>query len=529
MPRLTRLLTAVMVATLSAPFWAASADDLKPAIAKLASEAAEDRILGLRELMSRKASAEQARPELVKLLGDPAPSVRGELVWAVHELLGEKGTDLLEKLYADPDHLVRDSAVRAACRLFDKPRPRDLCKATFDDPDFAVKIEVLNTLKEYFPRDAESINFFRKGLSDASEGVQRSAVFGVQLARDSKAIPDLARLARKSSDMVAVPAAEEALATIGTPEAVQALIGLLPKPPQGETKPTDNVRAAAARALARVKAPEAANTLRPLINDPTLVVRLGAIEALMEIGDKASVPALLVQLTNTEPRVRKTVLRALRKLKDPTSADAVAKAMREDKEPGVRASAVTCLADILGDRAIPKLTDLKTDLDPAVRLEAAGALAGLGQPAAGALAGFLSDADPSVQSMAIEGIGHFGTKDNIPALAELASTAAWKNKFVRLSVAQALGSIGHSDGIPVLERLVTDVDPAVRQRVATSLGQIGGTKAKAALETLSKDAIAPVRQAAQKALESLGKSSKGASPVEAPKPPPKKAAARPGR
>ncbi len=446
MPRVTSFLPLAFAALLTGPAWAASADDLKPAMVKLSSTVADDRILGLRELMSRKASADQARPALEKLLGDPAPTVRTELVWAVHELLGEKGSDLLEKLYADPDHVVRDSAVRAACRMFDKARPRELCKNTFDDPDFAVKIEVMNALKEYFPRDTDSMGLFRKGLTDSSEGVQRAAVFGVQASRDSKAISDVARLARTSSDMVAVPATEEALATIGTPEAVQALIGLLAKPPQGETKPSDNVRAAAARALARIKASSAAGALRPLVNDPTLIVRLGAMEALMEIGDKTSVPAFVAQLTNAEPRVRKIALRALRKFKDPASADGVAKAMRDDKEPTVRASAVSCLADILGDKAIPKLAELKSDLDPSVRLEAAGALAGLGKPAAGALAGFLNDADPSAQSMAIEGIGRFGTKENIPALAELASTAAWKNKLVRTAVAQALGSIGHADG-----------------------------------------------------------------------------------
>lgn len=488
---------------------AASPEDFKPFVAKLASQAPDERISGLRELMRRKAPADVIRPQLEKLLSDPVPAVRIEVVWAAHELLAEKGTDLLEKLYGDPDHSVRDSAVRAACRMFDKSRPKELCRAAFDDPDFAVKSEVINTLKEYFPRHADATLLFRRGLKDASESVQRAAVFGVQAARDAGSISDLSRLARTSNDLVAVPAVEEALATVGTPEAITAIIELLARPP-GATKPTDNVRAAAARSLARIKASGAVNALRPLLDDPTVIVRIGAIEALSEIGDKGSAKAMVAQLSHAEARVRKMALRALRRFKDPNTADAVAKALRDDKDPSVRASAASCLADILGEKAIPRLAELRSDLDASVRLEAAGALGGLGKPAVASLVGFLKDPDPSVQALAIEGVGRSGGREQLAALLEVAQTANWKNRQIRISTAQALGAMGLADGLPQLETLAADTDPQVRGRVATSLGQIGGAKAKTALEKLSQDPVSAVRQAAQKGLETLAKRSLGA-------------------
>lgn len=509
----TLLVPILFVTALQPSFRAAGADDLKPALAKLSADEPDARISGIRDLLRRKAPADLVRPYLEKLLGDTVPTVRIEVVWAVHELLGEKGSDLLEKLYADPDHTVRDSAVRAACRLWDKSRPKELCKAAFGDPDFAVKVEVLNTLREYFPHDNDAVVLFRSGLKDASEGVQRSAVFGVQAARDGKAVEDLGLLAKKANDIVAVPAVDEALATIGNADAVRVLIGLLPKPPQGQTKPSSNVRAAATRALGRIKAKEAAPALRELLKDPEIIVRLGTIDALIEVDDRFSASAIAEQLKHQEPRIRRTALRGLRRFKDVSTAPAVIAVLNGDKDTTVRAGSVTCLADILGEKAIPELAKLRTDLEPSVRLEAAGALAGIGKPAVSALLPFLKDADPSVQVMAVEGIGQVGGPDHTAVLGELLDMPVTKSKVLRATIVTALGALSSPNAMPWLEKLTTDDDPGIRQRVAAALGQIGGTKAKELLDGLNKDKISAVRLAAQRALDSLAKGGAGQTPA----------------
>ncbi|MBP7147177.1 MAG: HEAT repeat domain-containing protein [Acidobacteria bacterium] len=502
-------LVLLLVAPLGAAAIAAEVN-LKPVIAKLSAAETQDRVMGVREMMRLKPAPEVARPHLEKLITDPEPLVRAEVVWAIAELLEDQGVDLLEKMYGDPDRVVRDSAIRASCRMWDKAPARKMCQTAFADPDYSARVEVLNTLRESFPNDPAAADIFRRSLQDPSESVVRAGVFGSHAARDPKAVPELARIARTASDLAAVPAAEEALATIATPEAVRELLSLLPKPKAEAGKPapkrpSDLVRAAAARALARIKDPSSLPELRKCINDSSTAVRLGALEAILEMNDRQSVGAVTNLLTDPEPRIRRYALRVLRRIGDAKSADAVRKVVKEDKDTTVRSSAVPALADLLKQQAIPDLAAVKNDLDASVRLEAAGALAGLGRPAASALAGYLSDSDPSVRAMAIEGMGQIGGPEQVPVLAAAAEDQSKKNRQVRAAVAVALGGIKHPDGIPTLQKLAKDPDPTIRQQAANALGQIGGEKVKPTLEQLAKDEVAAVRGAARKALDGLGK------------------------
>ncbi|RMG45058.1 MAG: hypothetical protein D6718_08545 [Acidobacteria bacterium] len=509
------VLAAVAVASLPA---AAGEPDLTPLFEQFSSDEPGERVAALRALMRLKPPAEAARPLIEKAVQDPNLRVRTESIWAVQEVLGGKGTDLLEKLYKDPQRVVRDGAVHAACSMWDQARPRDLCRSAFDDPDFSVKLEVVTTLRENFPDDPEAAKIFRAALDDVSDLVRRAGVFGVQSARDRTAVPKLAELARTAPDMIAIPAAEAALATIGTPEAIDALIALLPKPKVEEGKrqrPSDLVRAAAARALARIKPKKAIPALRPLLADPSVPVRLGAMEALLQLGDVGSVPAIARQLEDPEPRIRRYALRALRRIGLPEDGpkaeqarrDALARvraALHEDKDPIVRAAAASTLADLLGAEAIPDLVKAGQDLDASVRTEAAGALAGIGKPAAEALAAFVDDPSPEVRALAINGLGQIGDASQIPRLAEAAKDKDRRNLLVRGEVAEALGDIGSPEGIPVLEELASDPEPSVRQKVAASLGRIGGTKAMELLQRLTRDPVPRVRNAARKALEKAG-------------------------
>lgn len=490
------------------PLRAATQPNLEPIIERLGSSAVRDRISALRDLGRMKPPVDKIRPVLEKMVTDPSPEVRAEVVWAVAELIGPSGTDLLEKLYADPDRTVRDGAIRSACRQWSEPRPRELCKGAFADPDYGARVEVIGALKDGFARDPGAAEIFRAGLKDPSEMVQRAAIFGAQAARDGKAVAELGRIARTGSDLVAEPAAAEALATIGTPEAVKELLALLPRPkgePGKPARPTDRVRAAAARALARIKDPKTLPALRELVKDPNSTVRIGAIDGITEMKDREAVPVLLPLLSDKETRIRQFTLRALRLIGDPSAADAIRKVMREDKEKEVRSTAVVTLADLLGAKAIPEIAAVKDDLAAEVRFEAAGALGGLGTEAGPALAGFLKDASQDVRVMAIRNLGQVGGPSVIPALADAAKDADRKNQPVRLAVAEALGGIGHVNGLPALTRLAADAEPNVRQGAATALGRIGGDKAKKVLEGLLKDKVAGVRNAARRALDGAKK------------------------
>lgn len=495
------VLAAAALLGATVPSASAAEPNLQPVIEKMSSETTRDRIAALRDFMRLKPAATKARPVLEKLVGDASPEVRAEVVGAVADLLGSGGTDLLEKLYQDADRIVRDAAIREACRMWDQDRARELCSTAFRDPDPAARVQTLMVLRDNWPRDPRAGELFRKGLGDPAEMVQRSAVFGVQAARDLRAVPELARLAMKGSDLVAAPAAQEALATIGTPEAVQALVTLLPKPAPGQ-KPSEVVRAAALLALERIRDARSAPAIRALlVKGESATIRVAALSAITALKDKEALSAVTGQLGDPEPRVRQSALRAVRRIGDPSAADRVRQVLREDRDVNVRMSAVNALADLLGPKAIPDIAARRDDLAAEVRMEAAADLAGFGKPAAGALAGFLDDKSPDVRKTAIQGLGQIGGREHIPAIAAAAKEEGKVNAQVRMMSAEALGGIRHADGIPALVGLSKDPEPSVRQAAAAALGQIGGPKALEALQPLLKDQVASVRNAARRATE----------------------------
>ncbi len=483
-------------------------EKLDAIVERLGSSSVSERVNAVRDLGRMGLSPEDARPLLEKMAKDPVGTVRSEVVWAVMDVLGEDGVDLLEQFYNDPERRVRDGAIRSACSMFDEERARDLCIVASQDPDHSARIDVLVTLKEKFPRAKEAAALFRKGLSDDSELVQRAAVFGCQAARDPKAIDELVRLAMTGSDHVAVPAVDEALATLATPKAVDELIKMLEAgkgEPGKPARPTDAVRAAAARALARIKDPRSLPALRKVLGDKYTPLRIGAMEALMEMKDKTAVPLIAKQLNEEDERLRRFGLRALRIIGDPSAADAIRKTLHNDKEAVVRATAVATLADLIDKAAIGDLEKRTADIDAMVRLEVAGALAGLGKPAAPTLSKLVRDASPDVRAVAIEGLGHIGGPEEIPMLVKAAESQEKTNKQVRASVAEALGRIGGSGAIHALKTLSQDSEPAVRQRSARALARIGTKDAVTILTTMLKDKTGRVRNTARRELDSLKK------------------------
>ncbi len=504
-------LLAVLVMVCAAIPVASADEKLDPIVERLGSSSTTTRVNAMRDLMRLAPEAKKARPILEQMLADPDSNVRNEIVWAVPELLGPAGTDLLERLFNDPDRLVRDGAIRAACQMFDSKEPRALCKVAAEDADYSARVEVLSTLKEHHPRHPDAAPLFRRGLEDKNETVQRSAVYGAQAARDPKAVPLLAKVALESSEMVAVPAVDEALATIATEEAVQELIKLLPRragAPGKPARPTDPVRAAAARALARIKDKSALPELRKLLSDTNTPIRIGAMQAMLEMKDDESVPAIAKQLDSKETRLRQYALRALRVIGDERAAPAIRKVLHGDANATVRATAVASLTDITGKDAAKDLEKAADDVDASVRLEVAGALAGLGSTGSKTLARLVGDSDPGVRMLAIEGLGQTGDAEQIPLLAKAAEDQSRRNKQVRVAVAHALGNIGGAKALDALNTLAADPDPGVRQGAAEAYGRIGGPKAVKALEALKRDKTKRVRNSARRALQRAGAAKK---------------------
>jgi len=256
-----------------------------------------------------------------------------------------------------------------------------------------------------------------------------------------------------------------------------------------------DVADAAARSLGQL-GPAALPELRAALDSNFSVVRLGAAEALGDIGPEAK---------DTIPRLRSLML--------------------NDDKAGK--SAAWALARIGGDAQPVLLAGLK-DQDPAVRYRAAFALGDLrdrSKVAANGLASILQDPNAQVRKAAIRALVWYGPKaeDAVPSL-----VTALANPDLHVEAAQALARSGPK-AVEPLTAALQHADPAVRAGAAEALTYMGPhaprrlvlSHAEPAPQVSLKGVVAPliqalgdkealVRKAAAEALSAIGPDAKAA-------------------
>ena len=171
---------------------------------------------------------------------------------------------------------------------------------------------------------------------------------------------------------------------------------------------------------------------------------------------------------------------------------ATARAGLSDVDPATRAIALGALArmGMLDDH---ELTAALTDPSPEVRRRAA-------QLAAAAplvvLLGALDDDDPTVAEVAAWACGERVDVDGptLTRLIERATTA--DDALVREACVAALGAIGDERGLPAILSACTD-KPAVRRRAVLALAPFSGPAVDAAITAALTDRDWQVRQAAE--------------------------------
>jgi len=148
--------------------------------------------------------------------------------------------------------------------------------------------------------------------------------------------------ALQDPDWVVRWAVAEALASIGTPRAVPALVPLV----------KDEhwlVQVAAIRAIMMLGDAEVAPELVRALDDPKEMVREAAAEALGTIGDQRVAPALVPLLDDAEEFVRMAAIYALGRLRYAPALEALGRAIT-DPSVNIRWAAAVAVADI-GDPA----------------------------------------------------------------------------------------------------------------------------------------------------------------------------------
>ena len=451
-------------------------------------------------------AAVSAIPQLVAALSDPDPIVATQAAAALGRIRSDDQRPPAAidaetaKLYASTIEPLADCIVhkdprvrRAAIRSLQVIHPDEdelveLASSLLTDEDPSVVFPALHSLANM---GDEAVPFLVKSLDHPKARYWATLALAEIGPAAAAAVPKLTEIAAEGEPEVRLQAIM-ALAAVGEPAnaAVDTLVGIV-----RSTSADDRVlHPATVYALGRIRSEKGFSALEPMLkaenevvaaaaswararirpDDAAIVaeavgrlqkgldsadatIRQGAVSGLSELvndlpagAGKPLAERYVALLEDADPDVRRSSAVALVRL----GADAVGPVTAALADPEQRAVAIEVLAELgpIAKPALPKLVELLDDANPAVRSDAAFAIAGLGAEAADAVPTLLKRLEKEAELSSI--IADDGGDDGIDA-EERAARAPL------LTVAYALGSIGKAakPALETLHRLVDSADP----------------------------------------------------------------------
>ena len=455
----------------------------------------------------------RARPDLVELLADASPRVRRRAALAIGRVGRPEGVAPLVAGLGDAEAEVRQMAAFALGLLGDESAAEPLLLA-LDDPSPLVQGRAAEALGriggagaadaiggllrryvaaafELDPEDlahpvAPEIEAFRLGLYALADlrAFEPLAAAVLQpdgqpilwwwpvayaLARvdDARAVDALGTLAGVQG-RVGVALAAEGLGALGSPAAVEPLIGLLASRGRGT-----HVLGAALRALGRYETQPATEALRrfALTRGLDPVLRRDALDALR--GRPAVVDLAVELLADAWPPLRAAALRALAEA-DAEMFVVVLSGLDPDPDWRVRAVLAEALAHAEPSVALARLAQMLTDVDQRVLPSVLTALVELDAPDVGAiLVDHLASDDVVVRKTAARLLGAVRPPGAAEHLRSAYLAARGDPPYLaRAAIIDALAEMGGPVAREVLTEGLADRDWAVRVRAARWLDGI---------------------------------------------------------
>jgi HEAT repeat protein len=259
----------------------------------------------LAAVIARRGAATKGAADGPEWIDAVAPATADELgaLLAAAGALGAPGTEaLLAPLATDPLPAIRAGAVEGLTALGGEAGLR-AAAAALEDPDERVRGAAARALGRAGARGAPALARAARRVREGEAG------WGVALAR--------------------------ALGETGAAEAVPALAALL----DGAPAP------AAALALARIGAPAARDPLVAALEPPSAAGQAEAIEALAQLAARDAGPAIAAHLTSDRPEVRAAAARALGRIRYEPASERL-EALRSDYAGRVRRAAIEALAKL---------------------------------------------------------------------------------------------------------------------------------------------------------------------------------------
>jgi len=259
--------------------------------------------------------------------------------------------------------------------------------------------------------------------------------------------------------------------------------------------PDHEVREEAARALGRIRSPDAVDVLLACLRDPHSSIRPQAARALGQIGDPRAVEALTRCLESASADLRQAcadalhdiagrepappsprATRALRTMEraddDVPAADIIARL--DDADHEVREEAARALGRIRSPQAVESLIRHLRDPNSTIRPQAARALGQIGdRRAIEALTECLASGSVELQEACAEALGDVGGRMPIRRLISLLGEQ--HHERVIVSGAEAVSEHGIVEAAwEILPRMHTTKNPVLRRQLAIAIGNLLG-------------------------------------------------------
>jgi len=188
--------------------------------------------------------------------------------------------------------------------------------------------------------------------------------------------------------------------------------------------------------------PAAREAIRRLLRDSSARVRMDAVDALGDLGDRDSAPLMTEMLNDPDPDVRREAVDSFADWGHKESSALITR-MLSDGDANVRREAIVALGTLGASDASAQIAQLLSDSSPGVRQQAADSLGVL--KARGATAGLvqaLNDSNEEVRGEAIAALGEAGAVEALPYLRDIYERNPGRHMIRLVGAMRTLGDEG---------------------------------------------------------------------------------------
>lgn len=450
--------------------------------------------------------------------GDDDPTVR-DAAFRLLQSLGKDAEDALIGALSSPNAPFRRGAIQTLADI----KSQKCVKRIAELYDRETDKEVREGAWRYLLSAGKSAEpHLLKFLQDPDATIRKDALAGLKGSEEEQTLAAVAKLFFQETEEAPLSQAFEFLQRAGlraepaflaglqsprSPTRLKSIVGLHGVKSQKALEPVGelflgecppDVRLAAAEYL-KSQGLRSEETLIRGLESKDPVVRIASIQTLGEIGSGKALEKISRLFREEKSKeIHDKCFEFLKRLGARAETDLLAALSDEDKE--IRKQAVLALGDAQSERAVPRLIEFMTELDPAMKEAAEGALASIGPKAIEEIRKAVTAG--RVKKSVADAIEHQYTRSEVERLLEAQlgddeSTGFYEGQF------KDLEAFGREKALPVLIRILNERSYAFRRShrrerpdefrktmkelAVMALGELGGEGALAALQAFSAD------------------------------------------